>query len=464
MSIGRASSRRLGYLRAVCAVIAARRFLSIRRGKLETEELGCMDDNLLLSRFYFLERTNDPQPRVADPAAEVRAALDTLGLEREQLAGRRIAVAAGSRGIASLREIMRAACQWLIERGANPFVFPAMGSHGGATNEGQRQVLEEYGVTSEFTGVEIRSSIEAVRIAATPEGFPVLMDRNAWQSDGVLVINRVKPHTRFSGKIESGLLKMMVIGMGKPEGARECHLRASKHGYEPVIRAVADVVLKTGKILAGLAVVENGRHQVAVIRAAQPAHIVTLDEEMQAFAKSLQPRLPFSRLDLLMVDEIGKDVSGAGMDTKVIGRDVEGGRGDAPEITLIYARDLTPETAGNALGVGLADLIHERLYRKIDFDKTYVNARTSLNTDVARVPMWFHTDHDALDFALRFLGRPAGSKQRLVSIRNTLSLDRILVSEALAAEAGQLSGWQVCPGSAQLEFDGAGNLALPVLN
>lgn len=421
-----------------------------------------MTDDLSLSRFYWLERDGEPQPAVADPALEVRAALDSLHLGRGQLAGRRIAVTTGSRGIASLREIVRAACQWLIEQGANPFVFPAMGSHGGATAEGQREVLAEYGVTAEFTGAEILSSVEAVRVATTPEGFPVLMDRNAWQSDGVLVINRVKPHTRFRGKIESGLLKMMVIGMGKPEGARECHLLASKHGYESVIRAVAGAVLATGKIMAGLAVVENSRHQVASIRAAQPGNIIALDEEMQAFAKTLQPRLPFSRLHLLMVDEIGKDVSGAGMDSKVIGRDVEGGRGDAPEISLIYARDLTPETAGNALGVGLADIIHERLYQKIDFDKTYVNARTSLNVDVARLPMRFSTDHDALGFALRVLGSPGGDEQRLVAIRNTLGLDRILVSEALAAEAEQLPGWRVESETAHLKFDAKGDLPLPV--
>jgi len=427
------------------------------------EGLARMKDSLSLARFHLLERNGEPQPAVADPAQEVRSALDALGLGREQLAGRRIGITAGSRGIASLREMVRAACQWLIARGANPFVFPAMGSHGGATDEGQLQVLAEYGVTTEFTGAEIRSSVEAVQIATTPEGFPVLMDRNAWQSDGVLVVNRVKPHTRFSGKIESGLVKMMAIGMGKPAGARECHFLASKHGHEPVLRAVATAVLASGKILAGLAVVENSLHQVASIRAAQPADIIALDEEMQALAKSLQPRLPFSRLDLLMVDEIGKNISGAGMDTKLIGRDVEGGRGDAPEISLIYARDLTPETAGNALGVGLADIIHERLYRKIDFEKMYVNARTSLNTDVARVPMWFGTDRDAVSFALRFLGNPGVREQRLVAIRNTLNLDRILVSEALAAEAAELGGWRVSPEGTPLKFDGEGNLP-PALN
>lgn len=423
-----------------------------------------MNDSVSLSRFYVLERNGAPQPAVVDPAREVCAALDELRLGREQLAGRRIAVTAGSRGIANLREIVRAACEWLTAQGASPFVFPAMGSHGGATDDGQRQVLEEYGVVSEFVGAEIRSSIEAVQIATTPEGFPVLMDRNAWQSDGALVINRVKPHTRFSGKIESGLLKMMAIGMGKPAGAQECHLQASKHGYEPVIRAVATAVLATGKILAGLAVVENGLHQVASIRAALPTNVIALDEEMQTLAKSLQPRLPFSRLHLLMVDEMGKNISGAGMDTKVIGRNVEGGRGDAPEISLIYARDLTPETAGNALGVGLADIIHERLYRKIDFEKTYVNARTSLNTDVARVPMWFGADRDAVDFALRFLGSPSAREQRLVAIRNTLNLDRVLVSEALASEAAHLPGWRVAPAGSQLEFDSEGNLPLPVWN
>jgi hypothetical protein len=417
-----------------------------------------MNDTTSLARFHLLERTAATYPGIADPGNAASAALSGLAIDRSQLQGKRIAVAAGSRGIASLPAIVRAACQWLRNLGANPFVFPAMGSHGGATGEGQRQVLADYGVTEELTGAEIRSSMETVEAGVTPEGFRVFVDRNAWQSDGVLLINRVKPHTRFSGKIESGLLKMMAVGMGKAGGAREVHRLASKHGFEPVIRSMAGAVMARGKIVAGLAVVENTLHQPAVIRAARPENIVATEEELLALSKSLIARIPFSKLDLLVVDELGKDVSGAGMDTNVIGRSLQFAPGEAPEISLIYARDLTAESAGNALGVGMADLIHERLYRKIDFEKMYVNARTSLNPEVARLPVWFRSDREALGFALQLLGSPDPAEQRVVSIRNTLSLSRIMISEGLAAEAGALSGWRLNPQNAPFEFDDRGDL------
>lgn len=422
-----------------------------------------MKDPTLFPRFHWLERTAPTKSALADPGNAVMEALDALGLDGAEIRGKEIAVATGSRGVAGLREIVRAACQWLIRLGATPFVFPAMGSHGGATGEGQRQVLMDYGVTPEYTGAEIRSSMETILTRVTPEGFPVFADRNAWESDGVIVINRVKPHTRFSGKIESGLLKMMAIGMGKAEGAREVHRLASKHGFERVIRPVAGALLASGKIVAGVAVVENALHQPAVVRAALPANIVATEEEMLAISKSLVPRIPFSHLDLLMVGEIGKNISGAGMDTKVTGRGVDLAPGEAPEIRLIYARDLTGESAGNAMGVGMADIIHERLYRKIDFEKMYVNAGASLNPEMARLPMWFRSDREALNFALGALGGLGPAETRLAFIRNTLSLDLILISEALAAEARGLDGWRLSRESEGLEFDIEADLRLPAL-
>ncbi|MGH9406587.1 MAG: hypothetical protein ACRD3D_12225 [Terriglobia bacterium] len=415
-----------------------------------------------LASFHLLERTGSTAPRLADPGAEVLRALDGLRFETAHLAGKRIAVAVGSRGIASLRDIVRAACGWLAAQGANPFIFPAMGSHGGATAEGQRQVLAGYGVTQEFTGAEIRSSMETVSLAATPEGFPVFMDRNASEADGVLVISRSKPHTRFSGKIESGLVKMMAIGMGKAEGAAEYHRLATRHGFEALFRSVASRVVSSGKILAGVSVVENALHEIAVVRAAKPGEMIALDEEMLALAKTLSPRIPFSRLDLLIVDEIGKNISGSGMDTNVIGRGLGVLPGAEPQISLIYARSLTRESEGNSLGVGMADLIHERLYQSADFEKMYVNARTSLNPEMARMPMRFGSDREALGFALSSLGSPGRAEQRAVSIANTLSLSRILISEAMVREARELSGWRVHPGSAQLAFDAQGNLPLPL--
>ena len=381
-----------------------------------------------------------------------------LGIAAEKLRGKRVAVAVGSRGIASLKEIVQAVCGWLKAQGAQPFIFPAMGSHGGGTAEGQRKILEDYGVTEAAIGVEIRSSMETVLLGTTPEGFRVFVDRNAWESDGVVVVNRIKPHTDFSGKIESGLLKMMAIGMGKLEGATEGHRQSWKRGFETAIRAVSGKVLASGKILCGVALVENELHQIAVVRAALPEGIVAQEESTLQLARTLVSRIPFPAFHLLMVDEMGKNISGTGMDTKVIGRGVELPPDEAPSISMIYVRDLTRESGGNAVGVGFADVIHERLYRKIDFHKTYLNTCTSLNPAAGRLPIHLPSDREALDLTLGHLGSPEPSEQRIVWIRNTLSLDRIAISAPLAREATALQRWRLWKDVYPADFDPAGNL------
>jgi len=411
-----------------------------------------------LPRFRWLERTCASVPPLEPVGSEVHQALAALRFPPDQLQGRRIAITVGSRGIASLQEIVREACRWLKAQGARPFVFPAMGSHGGATAEGQRKVLEEYGITSDSAGVEVRSSMETVSLGSTPEGLQVFMDRNAWEADGVLVLNRVKPHTDFSGKIESGLLKMMAVGMGKLDGACEAHKWSRRIGFEKTIRAMASRVLATRKVLCAVGVVENEFHRICAVRAARPEEVVTVEERALEMAQPLVPRLPFSKFHLLIVDEIGKNISGTGMDTKVIGRGVKLQPGEAPEIGVIYARDLTPESGGNALGVGFADLIHEGLYRKIDFQKTLANVRTSLNLPTGRVPLTMPSDREALALALGSLGSPDLQEQRIAWIRNTLELDRLAVSACLAEEAAGLQGWRLVPEAWAAEFDPAGNL------
>jgi len=412
-----------------------------------------------LSSFHILERISSSVPALTRLESEIPQALGGLGLPAARLHGRRIAVSVGSRGIASLPEIVRAVCGWLKAQGAQPFVFPAMGSHGGATAEGQRQILEDYGITLDRIGAEVRSSMATVCLGTAYQGFQVFMDRNAWEADGVLVLNRIKPHTDFSGKIESGLLKMMAVGIGKEDGARETHRWGWKYGFEQVLRAMTAVTLASGKILCGLGVIENEQHQVCALRAARPEDIAVREEEALRMARPLVPRIPFSNFHLLVVDELGKNISGTGMDTKVIGRGVELQPGEAPEIDLIYVRDLTHESEGNSIGVGFADLIHDRLYQKVDFGKTYLNVRVSLNPVAARLPIHLASDREALDLALGHLGSPEPEKQRIVWIRNTQELNRLAVSAALARETASLATWRLVPESSAVEFDSAGNAA-----
>ncbi len=411
-----------------------------------------------LSELWILERNRPTLAAIGDVEGEVLRCLLELQLPAERLRGRRIAVTAGSRGIASLREVVRAVCTWLKAQGAAPFVFPAMGSHAGATGSGQREYLAGYGVTPEFIGAEILSSMETVSLGRTSEGIEVYTDRAAWEADGVVVLNRIKPHTAFSGKIESGLMKMMAVGMGKIRGAEEIHRASRQLGFEAAIRAAAGRVLASGKILCGLGLVENEAHQLAAIRAARSEEILRVEEATLELARRLVARLPFSELDLLVVDEMGKNISGSGMDAKVIGRGVETHSGDAPAIRLIYVRDLTEESGGNALGVGMADLIHERLYRKVNLEKTYVNVRTSLNAPMARLPMYFPADRGALDFALAALGSPAADRQRIAWIRSTLAVNRFAISAGLSAEAARLDGWRRSREAFLPQFDAAGNL------
>lgn len=419
------------------------------------------NSHLPLSTFYFLERKAPSRPALSDLAACVSLHLTGLNLPAEKLRGRRIAVAVGSRGIASLQEIVRAVCGWLKSQGAIPFVFPSMGSHGGGTADGQRRILAEYGITEAGVGAEIRSSIDTLQVNTTSFGFPVFADRLAWESDGIVVVNRVKPHSDLSGGIESGMLKMMAIGLGKREGATETHKQIWKHGFEATIRAVAAKILESGKILFGVAIVENELHAVADVRAVLPEGIVAAEESAIALARALMPRLPFRRLDLLIEDEIGKNISGAGMDTKVVGRADGMAPGEGPAISLIYARDLTAASGGNAVGVGNADLIHERLYRKIDLEKTYINAITALHPQAARLPIHHSSDRAALDLALGHLGSPEPATQRCVWIRNTLSLNRLAISPRLRDEIDAPQLWRVDEHPFAAEFDAAGDLRSP---
>jgi hypothetical protein len=416
------------------------------------------NNHVPLTDFYILERKAPSRPKLEDLGGAIRATLAGLGVEPAKLQGKRLAVTVGSRGIANLQEIVRTLCGWLKERGAQPFVIPAMGSHGGGTAEGQRQVLAEYGITEPEVGVPIRASMETVVLGATPQGFDIHADRHAWESDGIVVLNRIKPHSDLSGNIESGLMKMTAIGLGKREGATEAHRQFWKYGFEPTIRAIAGHVLAQGKIIFGLAVTENEMHEIAGVHASQAEGIPALDEAVLLQARAMLPRVPFPKLHLLIVDEIGKNISGAGMDLKVVGRTPGMPFDGAPDYSMIYLRDLTEPSAGNAVGLGLADVIHERLFRKIDFQKTYLNAIVSLSPWGGRTPMHLPSDRAALDLTLGHLGSPEPKSQRIAWIQNTLSMNRIAVSSAIKDQMEAPENWKLAGGPFSAEFDAAGDL------
>ena len=391
----------------------------------------------------------------------VQEALSDSKIDQAKLQGKNIALTVGSRGIANLPLLVRAVGEWLKASGARPFIVPSMGSHGGATPAGQQKVLAEYGITEKEVGIPIRSQINAVHLGNTPEGFDVFMDQLAYESDGVVVFNRIKPHTDFSGRTESGWLKMLAIGLGKVQGARTCHRYCRQYGYEKSIRAIGSYSVASGKILCALGVIENEEHKICAVRSALPNNLIKREEEALVLARKLLPRLPFRDIDLLIVDQLGKNISGTGFDTKVIGRGVPLKPNEAPKIKLIYLRDITPESEGNALGIGMADFIHERCFHKVDLRKTYINTQAALNPPMAALPMHFPSDGEAIRFAVNVLGGNNKSRNRVVWIKNTLLLSEIFASESLLSNDSFPGGYSRVQSTITQPFDTDDNL-IPV--
>jgi hypothetical protein len=374
--------------------------------------------------------------------------------------GNRIAVAVGSRGIDQVPRVVKAVARVVRARGGAPFVVPAMGSHGGATPEGQAAVLRALGVEETAVAAPILSSLEVREVGRTDDGIPVFGAEDALGAAGLILLNRVKPHTDFAGAIGSGLLKMAAIGLGKAEGAFACHRAAARLGYERVIRTVARVQLARLPVVAGVALVEGPRHRLAHCEVLPPSAIEPREPALLAQARAWMPGLPLSDIDVLVVDEIGKNVSGTGMDTNVIGRGVDGKRfGEAtPRIAAIYARGLTPESKGNAIGLGLADVVSSRLVRAMDAPATFTNALTALTPATVRVPMHFETDRECLQACLRLALVDDPPSARIVRVRNTLALDRLVVSPACLAELGGRAEVRVVGAPRPLAFDATGDL------
>ena len=394
----------------------------------------------------------------------VKSQFDTSNLD-SKIAGKRIAVGVGSRGISNLNTIVAAVLSELRARGARPFIIPAMGSHGGATAEGQAHILEGYGVTPSTMGAPFETSMETVLLGVADDGIPVNFSAAALKADWIFPINRVKPHTDFFGPLGSGLMKMLAIGFGKQPGAAACHAAASRLGHERVIRQVARKVLQSVPLLGGLAILENQFHDTAGLVLLTPDTLEEKEARLLGRARELMPKLPFEDIDLLIVDQIGKNISGAGMDPNVVGRSVNGYLSSltaqpdmCPRISRIFVRGLTPASDGNAVGIGMADFTTTATVRSINPQSTYVNALTALTPQMAKIPIHFDTDREVVQRALQTLALDDPSSARVIHILDTLSLEVLRVSSAYSDLLSKRRDLSPLGPTHEMSFDAKGNL------
>lgn len=408
-----------------------------------------------------LVRQNFPDRALPDIPAAVSQELSASNFASKIPPGGTVAIGVGSRGIVNIDVITRAVVGYWKSIGRKPFLFPAMGSHGAATAEGQADVLAHYGITEATMGCPLRSQLDVVSLGKSREGIEAFMDRLAYESDGVMMIGRVKWHTDFTGKIESGLFKMMAIGLGKFAGAKAYHAIAYRElGLGAVILSVGRQVLASGKVIGGLAVLEDANHATAKV-AAVPAETMERDEEeLLKLVSSWKGRVPVKTLDILTVDEMGKNISGAGMDTKVINRSVWGESNcfpDLPLIRRIFTRSLSSMSYGNAVGIGLADVVTDRLVNSVDWRITQINSITSNSITAIRTPIHFPTDRECLENLTLAAGVFDQSKVTLVRIRNTMHLELMEITETLRSEVETNPQLEILE-TRDWSFDAEGNL------
>jgi len=392
----------------------------------------------------------------------VRKQLAGSGFAARVRPGAQIAIGVGSRGIHNYAEIIHSAVEYWLEQGMRPFLFPAMGSHGAASAQGQSDVLAHYGITEAAMGCPIVSQLDVVSLGKTSDGIEAFMDKAAYQSDGVMLVGRVKWHTDFAGKIESGLFKMMAIGLGKFAGAQRYHTYAYRLGLEHVVLTVGRQVLQSGKILGGLAVMEDAKHNTAKLDAVPVEEMEAREEANLALVKTWMPRMP-ADADILILDEIGKNISGAGLDTKVANRSVNGEYNPwpgLPRFERLFVRDLSELTYNSGVGLGMADVVTDRLVNRINWEPTWINSLTSNTPAAIRTPIHFPTDRQCLERITPTVGRLDLGDVTYAWIRNTMELGRLALSENLRPVVERNPNLQI-EATIEVEFDDSGNLISP---
>jgi hypothetical protein len=395
--------------------------------------------------------------KIDDLGSALREKLQQEHIQNTVKPGMEIAIAVGSRGLDRLVELTAVTVQFLKEMGAKPFIVPSMGSHGGATAEGQRDVLAHLGVTEESAGCEIRSSMEVIKLGELSNGLPVYIDKYASQADGIVVINRVKPHTAFRGPVESGIMKMISIGLGKQKGAEACHQLGFKYMAENV-PAMAKMIMEKKPILFGVATVENAFDKVAIVDVLTPEQIIDKEADLQAKAKELLPKLFFEQLEVLVIDQIGKNISGDGMDPNITGRYPTPYAHGGPDVNKMVVLGLTHETEGNANGVGTADFTTKRLVDKMDLEATYANGLTSTVVAPTKIATTLPNDREAIQAAIKTSNILDFTKVKMVRIKNTLELSEIEISEELLDYIAKHPNMEQISDLYEFTFDEKGNL------
>lgn len=396
-----------------------------------------------------------------DIPGEITGQLANLKLESSVKKGQTVAVACSSRGLANYGIIVKAVVSFLKQLKLDPFLIPAMGSHGAATAAGQKRVLEHLGIDEEDVAAPIRSSLEIVQIGETENHIPVYLDKLASEADHIVLINRIKKHTEFEHEFESGLLKMMAIGLGKQEGAATYHEAMLTYGYPGVILAVARKVMQDANLLFGVGTVENGYGQTARIGVGLKENIEEMEKELLTSAKAYAPSLPFDEADIILIDEMGKEISGTGFDTKVVGRiglPLVTPEPERPKIKRIVVSDLTEGSEGNAVGVGIADIITQRLLDKIDMDALNMNTITGVCPEMGKIPLTVKNDYEAIEIAIKCVGLIPREKLKIMRIKNTALLSEVEISEAYEDEISKRDDLEVLSPKREMEFNAAGNL------
>lgn len=412
----------------------------------------------------FKLRQHFPRPVEADVDGAVRRELQPL-LEQVQ-AGQRIAITGSSRGIPNFARVVAEAVKALKGKGAEPFIVPGMGSHGGATAEGQIGVLRDtHGLDEATAGCPIEATMEVVQVGTTESGFPVYQDKLAHEADGVLVINRIKPHTGFTERVESGLCKMLVIGLGKQAGASRIHQQSLRVDMGQMILEASRIIVESArpKLIGGLAMLDNPFKETALIKGVDMSshdELVAAEAELLKEAYGYLPRLPFEDLDGLIVDEMGKNISGSGMDSNVIGKKPGA---TSPRIAAIYIRGLTEETHGNATGLGYADIMPRSLLESVDLNATYMNAFTAKRLVVGKIPLLTESELQAMQVMANFRQHEDPNSLRMAWIRNTSKLDEMWASEALLAEARANESLEILCDPQPMTFDDADRFVMPAV-